>query len=156
FPDYVQLDPILRPDKTFQSWIHATGASGTAAWRRDPRFDFRLLCTNCRVPHPVTGQLLYMDQMFPRFEALDIDGDGSDDVVGDTDAFLSRSRHSDLVRAVDNGRGGAIALEYAAMSHLRDAALDADADGAAWEAAAGPVALWRPIAVVSRVTATGP
>ena len=156
FPDFVQEDLVPRPDKTFYSWIQGTGTSGSSGWRRDARFDFHLSCFNCRVPHPATGALLDLTQLFPRFEALDIDGDGSDDVVGDTDAFLSRSRHSDLVRAVDNGRGGALAIEYAPMSRQRDAALDAEADGVAWAGDAGPVALWRATAVVSRATASGP
>jgi RHS repeat-associated protein len=155
FPDYVRLDPTVVPDKTFESWIQTTGGSGPSAWRRDPRFDFHVVCSYCRVPHPLTGELLYLTEVFPRFDAVDLDGDGSDDVIGDTDAFLSRSRHSDLVRAVDNGRGGAIAIEYAAMTSQRDAGLEADAELAAWADAAGPVPLWRPLAVVSRVTATG-
>ncbi|MGH9199767.1 MAG: RHS repeat-associated core domain-containing protein [Vicinamibacterales bacterium] len=168
FVDVIDLDR-LQATNDWEVWIHdpkIAAASGASAWRRDERFDaiFGCLCTippdasDCHAISPYGGQLVCMNTFFPRFHILDINGDGVDDLVGDTHAFIAQSRHADLLSHIDNGRGGAIVIEYTGMTQQRDDMLETAAayPTVPWANDAGAVELWRGAAVVSSVTVTGP
>ncbi|TMA33732.1 MAG: hypothetical protein E6J87_09175 [Deltaproteobacteria bacterium] len=163
--DFVRIDfkealQSTAPDGAgTDAWIHSPGGSGAGAWIFDPRFDVPIGWRR-EIAHVYYGVPVHApyDGVIPHFEVFDVDGDGTADVVGDTNAFLSRARHADLVRAVDNGRGGSLAIEYAAMVQQRSAPLEsqAQAPDVPWAAAAGALPLWRGTAVVARVTRGGP
>lgn len=149
-----------------ESWLQSpAGATPTSVWQRDTRFDF-LIDWGRTVTHPLTGNPVFLwlptinpDGIIPNFQAFDVDGDGSADLVGDLHAFLSESRYSDLVRSVDNGRGGFIDVEYDSRIWQRDASLEAAADLDAQQPETpegGDASLWRARPVVSRVTVSGP
>lgn len=160
FLDFVRVTQ-WQPDAATNSfsdvWIYSPAAT-SSHWVLDARFDFTV-DWNAEVIRPYYGSTVsgWQDGVMPRFRAFDIDGDGSDDLIGDTNAFLSQAHHSDLIRTVDNGRGGSFAIEYASMIKQRDAALEeqAVAGNVPWGDAAVPVPLWRSSAVVAQLTRSG-
>jgi hypothetical protein len=123
--DYIQAHPThgqVTPGN--KAWLfNPAGASGNPEdmWIRDSRYDldiqFNLVGT------------FYSDMV--GFAVLDINGDGAADVVGDDledgnnvqqpQAFISKTKHSDLLRLVRNGIGGEIAIEYDSAISQRDA-----------------------------------
>ncbi|MCI0633415.1 MAG: hypothetical protein L0206_05780, partial [Actinobacteria bacterium] len=162
FLDFVQV--AFDGGFSLPVWIHRPAVTGVSAsvWRYDARFDYSIDWSTPVSWPPNDLRTFYIPnnpegspQTFtPRYRLLDLNGDGSDDLIGDQYAYLSRSRHSDLLEEVDNGGGGKVTVEYASRIAQRDEDLEsqADAPDVPWRNDAGPVALWRPAAVVSRVT----
>jgi len=154
FLDFMRL--VISPQFGYydrEVWIRNPGAVAVdQAWILAPAF----------VPpiewlRPVTwgyGTVSPGNGVIPRYELLDIDGDGTDDVVGDQHAFFSKAEHADLLGSVDNHRGGTVAISYASMLQQSDSGLE-NADRypvIPWADAAGNIALWRASPVVSSVT----
>jgi RHS repeat-associated protein len=155
----------------YKAWLFdPAGASQSTPtmWIRDTRYDLGI----------EYGLIFaaYADAL--GFSVLDINGDGAADVVGDDlrdqydvehpQAFISRSRHSDLLRLVRNGTGGQMAISYESAIVQRDlsiagletqAADHATATGEAlgnFGATSGDVMRWTSAPVVSEVRIAGP
>ena len=142
------------PDEA-SSWIHDPGSSGGSVWKRDPRFDVPIDWFRAVTRESTTYYRGAEPSFVPRFKILDIDGDGTDDFVGDQQAFRSIARHSDLIERIDTGRGGIATIGYASMIVQRDSQLEGLAARPSWSDDAGPMALWRSTAVISQVTVNG-
>jgi RHS repeat-associated protein len=148
-----------------ESSIHDP-AGGTTVWKHDARFDFPIQLTFPeaeRPTHPVTGQPLSVGDgalpfFWPFFQAFDINGDGTADLLGDHHGFVSQSRHSDLLRSIENGQGGKVELEYASTILQSDPDLETLALGTVplETTEENDVERWSARPVVSRTTVTGP
>jgi len=151
-----------------KAWLfNPSGASepNTNMWVRDPRYDLDI---DYNYIYGVWADSL-------AFAVLDINGDGAADVIGDdlrgpnnTDlpqAFISESRHSDLLRLVRNGAGGQIAISYESAIIQRDpeatglelqAAIHASTVGEALSTTAfADIVRWTSRPVVSEVRIAG-
>ena len=171
--DFVRLQLNSTFGLEAASWIfrHGDGSVPSGHWVRDARFDFPIDWYRS-VAHPVepdwfddctienSCNLSGRYQSFrPVFQLVDVDGDGSSDLVGDLNAFRSKASHADLLRSIDNGQGGLVDIAYASTIAQADSGLEDQwtpmpegfevLDG-------GDVALWGPRPVVSEVTLTGP
>ncbi len=165
--DFITIDTFYVDALQTAAYLFAGRDDGDADgyWERDTRFDLPIRLA-ADAPHPLPGGApdhcahgynCYLVNPVPArtaFVVFDVNGDGADDVIGDFQAFLAKPRHGDLLREIDNGRGGRIEIAYASAIQQRDAALEAAvADPGP---GAGDAILWRPTPVVSRVTVTGP
>jgi YD repeat-containing protein len=156
-PDFIRWSEYYAselPDEA-SSWIHDPAAPGGSVWKRDTRFDFPIDWFRPVTRRSTTYYRGAEPSFVPRFQLVDIDGDGSDDLVGDQHAFRSKARHGDLIERIETGRGGSATFAYDSMILQRDSQLEARAGRSSWSDDAGPVALWRPTAVVSQVTLNG-
>ena len=123
--DYVQAH-TLKWHPGNKAWIFdPAGATATPRnpWVRDARFDLDIDYNLINAE--------FSDSV--GFTVLDINGDGATDIVGDDlrsdgvehpQAFISRSKHSDLLRLVRNGRGGELSIAYESAIVQRDATID--------------------------------
>jgi RHS repeat-associated protein len=166
----LQIPPVVGLSS---AWLYnPDGASLNPpnVWVRDSRYDV-----------DVTFRLLEFATLLDgvSFAFLDVNGDGSTDVVGDIlrdarggsireypQAFISNSKHSDLIKLVRNGRGGEIAISYESAIVQRDASLgglEEKAEDHAFavgetliETVLDDVVRWTSTPVVSEVRIAGP
>jgi len=170
--DFIKIDtdnPWNWSTASVKAWIFShDDAPASNSWTREETYDPPVDWYRS-TPHPLVANKVctagsacdvwpYWVPFEPTFLAIDIDGDGSTDLVGDLHGFLSQTRHGDLLREVQNGRGETVAIEYKSMIGQMEPTLeDLALEEAPPEAAeASDIVLWRGSAVVSRVTVTGP
>ncbi|HIK85696.1 MAG TPA: hypothetical protein EYG08_11340 [Myxococcales bacterium] len=181
FLDYIQAHNTLYVGK--KAWLFdPAGASLTPpnVWIRDDRYDVDL-----DFMHLTYGGS--RDPNYLGLAVLDVNGDGAADVVGDDlkevlvggaqgnifpQVFLSKSKHSDLIRLVRNGTGGEVQITYESAIIARDSALTNPPGSLDLEIAAEQHAVataegldgtniadavrWLPRPVVSEVRVSGP
>ena len=119
FLDYVQAHTLpYVPGNAAWLFDPAAGAA-PSRWVRDNRYDL-----------DIDYNLINFEfSDSAGFVVLDVNGDGTADIVGDDlredgwarpQAFISGSYRSDLLRLVDNGRGGKVAISYESAILQRD------------------------------------
>ncbi len=144
-------------------------------WIRDDRYDLDIDYGEIAIPP---------DPDYLGFALFDVDGDGAVDILGDDlkdqngipvpQVFLSKSKHSDLLRLVRNGTGGETSIVYESAIHARNSVAlnpagnaDIEADAAAHAVLTGEalvstgaapvdVIRWSTKPVVSEISIAGP